>query len=159
MRDAATTMERSPDADKGAQDKNTEITKNGRIFTSHMFRNRSGSNVVFRQEPLTPPPTFETVRRPARVARMLALAHHLERAISDGEYADRAELSRKFNITRARMTQLLNLTLLAPDIQEQILHLEAVDGLEPSSERSLREMASAVDWATQRKRWEKLFIS
>jgi len=34
--------------------------------------------------------------------------------------------------------QLLNLTLLAPEIQEQILFVESVDGVEPTSERELR---------------------
>jgi hypothetical protein len=145
-------------ADTG-NEQTDDSNSNHRIFTSHMFRNRNGSNVVFRQEPPTPPPTLETVRRPARVARMLALAHHLERAVDSGEYLDRAELSRRYGITRARVTQILNLTLLAPDIQDQILHLEAVDGLEPSSERALREVSSAIDWEEQRLRWNGFHLS
>jgi hypothetical protein len=133
----------------------TEAKKGKRIFTSYLFRGRKGSGVAFSQEPPPPPP--ETVRRPARVARMLALAHRLQSAIKNGEYQDRAELARQFDLTRARITQLLNLTLLAPDLQEQVLDLEAIDGLEPTSERALRGVTGLVNWGEQRKRGSRLF--
>ena len=125
-----------------------------RIFTSYLFRGRNGSDVVFSQEPPPPPP--EVVRRPARVARMLALAHRLQRAIQRGEYDDRADLARQFGVTRARVTQLLNLTLLAPDIQAAVLKLEAIDGVQPTSERALRAVVGAVDWGVQRRRWDQM---
>lgn len=126
----------------------------GRIFTSYLFRSRNGSDVVFSDEPPPPPP--EVVRRPARVALMLALAHRFQRAIERGDYADRADLARQFGLTRARITQLLNLTLLAPDIQEEVLKLEAVDGVQPTSERALREVVGEVEWGEQRLRWTAL---
>ena len=47
----------------------------------------------------------------------------------------------------------MNLTLLAPDIQEQVLFLEAVDGREPMSERDLRTVIYAGDWGAQRVQW------
>lgn len=84
---------------------------------------------------------------------MLALAHRLQRAIDRGEFEDRAALARRYELTRARITQLLNLTLLAPDIQESVLGLESIDGLEPTSERALREISWALDWEEQRRRW------
>ena len=49
------------------------------------------------------------------------------------------------------MTQLLDLTLSAPDMQEQILFAESVDGLEPTGERALRAVARAVSWEGQRR--------
>lgn len=125
-----------------------------RIFTSYLFRGRDGSSIAFRDEPPPPPP--EPIRRPARVARMLALAHRLQRAIERGDYTDRADLARQFGLTRARVTQILNLTLLAPDIQEAVLALEALDGVQPTSERALREIVWAADWQEQRARWEGL---
>ncbi|HLT39374.1 MAG TPA: hypothetical protein VK034_23990, partial [Enhygromyxa sp.] len=66
---------------------------------------------------------------------------------------------RHFQLTRARITQLMNLTLLAPDIQERLLFLEAVDGREPMSERDLRTVIYAGDWAAQRVEWETLDMS
>ena len=69
---------------------------------------------------------------------MLALAHKIHDAIDRGTVRDRAEVARRLGFTRARITHLLDLTLLAPDLQEQILSFEAVDGAEPVSERALR---------------------
>ena len=63
---------------------------------------------------------------------------------------DRAEVARRLGLSRARVTQLMDLTLLAPDIQERIFFTESVAGLEPISERSLRAVVNTVDWAKQR---------
>jgi predicted XRE-type DNA-binding protein len=96
-----------------------------------------------------PPVSHEPVRRPARVAIMLALAHKIQQSIDRGVVQDRAEVARKLGLTRARVTQLLDLTLLAPDIQALILELQAADGVEPMSERTLRDAVHAEDWAKQ----------
>ena len=89
-------------------------------------------------------------------ARQLALAHHLQAAIERGLVADQAALARKLGLTRARVTQLFDLLMLAADLQEQVLALEAVDGAEPMAERTLREVAHAGTWAEQRAAWAKL---
>jgi hypothetical protein len=81
---------------------------------------------------------------------MLALAHKIQQAIDGGRVRDRAEVARRFGFTRARLTYLLDLTLLAPDVQEQVLFLEAVDGVQPMSERVLRAVAHAGSWGEQR---------
>ena len=59
-------------------------------------------------------------------------------------------------ITRARVTQLLDLTLLAPDVQEAILEMVAVDGREPLAERELRPLVRCVEWGEQRRVWQRL---
>ena len=51
------------------------------------------------------------------VARLMALAIRCEELVSRGEVADFAELARLGHVTRARMTQIMNLLNLAPDIQ------------------------------------------
>ena len=106
-----------------------------------------------------PPPKPEPVRRPAKVAQQLALAHHLQAAIDRGAIADRADVARKLGLTRARVTQLLDLLLLAPDLQDAVLALEAVDGAEPMAERTLRAVAHAGTWAEQRAAWEMLMAA
>ncbi len=121
-----------------------------RVLAGTLFRERS-SRVAFAKEP--PPPKPEPVRRPAKVARMLALAHHVQNAIDQGQVADRAAVARELGLTRARVTQLLDLVLLAPDIQALVLVMEAVDGLEPMSERALRSVAHAGNWEGQRAEW------
>jgi len=106
--------------------------------------------------PTPPPGKPAPVRRPAKVARQLALAHHLQAAIDRGVVADMAAVARKLGLTRARVTQLFDLLMLAADLQEQVLALEAVDGAEPMAERTIRAVAHAGTWAEQRAAWGKL---
>jgi hypothetical protein len=61
--------------------------------------------------------------RVPRLARLMALAIRFEDLISAGAVANYAELARLGHVTRARITQITNLLLLAPDIQDQILFL------------------------------------
>ena len=63
-----------------------------------------------------------------RVARLLALAHKFQGMLDRGEVASMAELARLGCVTPARITQIMDLLLLAPDIQEEILFLPAVEG-------------------------------
>jgi hypothetical protein len=126
------------------------------IFTGHLFRVRDGQGWAFTDE--APEPSPEPVHRPARVAQMLALAHRLEAAIENGDYRDRADVARQLGFTRARVTQLLDLTLLAPDIQERVLDQEAIDGREPLTERGLRDVVGIVDWGEQRTQWARLCL-
>jgi hypothetical protein len=121
------------------------------IFEGKLYRVQRGHGKTFVEEP---PP--EPVRRPARVAVMLALAHKIQDAIDRGVARDRAEVARRLGLTRARVTQLMDLTLLAPDIQEQILALESVDGVEPLNERAVRDRLPGLPWASQREVWQHL---
>ena len=122
-----------------------------RIFKGSLFRVREGRAWAFTEDPPPPPPP--QVRRPAHVAQALARAHRLEAAIAAGDYADRADAARQLGFTRARISQILDLLLLAPDLQESILELEAVDGVEPTSERALREVVRHDCWINQRTAW------
>jgi hypothetical protein len=93
-------------------------------------------------------------RYPARIARQLALAHALQRRVDAGEFADYADMARALGFSRARITQLMDLLLLAPDIQHEILHLEVPPGAQPISERALREtVLKSLDWGEQRREW------
>jgi len=61
-----------------------------------------------------------------------APTHQLvQEAIARGQVRDQAEVARKLGFTRARLTHRLDLLLLAPDVQEQVLFLEAVDSVQP----------------------------
>lgn len=89
-----------------------------------------------------------------RVSRLMALAIRFDQLIRDGVVADQADLARLGHVTRARLTQIMNLLSLAPDIQEAILFLPALErGREPITERDLRPIAALVEWRTQRKIW------
>lgn len=94
------------------------------------------------------------VGRIPRVARLLALAHRFERLIETGVAADYADLARLGHVTRARVTQIMNLLVLAPDIQEQILSWPPVtSGKDPISERGLRPVVAELRWSKQRELW------
>ena len=74
-----------------------------------------------------------------------------------GEVRDYADLARLGYVTRARITQIMNLLNLAPDIQEAILFLpRTVKGRDPIREKDIRPIAAVLDWRKQRKIW-KLF--
>lgn len=95
-------------------------------------------------------------RYPARVARQLALAHALQKRVASGEFRDYADMARALGLTRARVTQLMDLLLLAPDIQAEILHLSFPPGKQPICERHLRQVARSPIWAEQRTRWAEI---
>ena len=81
----------------------------------------------------------------------------MRRRLERGEFADFADMARQLGFTRARITQLMDLLLLAPEVQEEILFLELPPGAQPVSERGLREaVLGTVDWQEQRRRWEGL---
>jgi hypothetical protein len=91
------------------------------------------------------------------VARHLALAHEIERRIRAGELDDLAHAARVFGLTRARVTQLVSLTLLAPAIQAEIFAMPPVTvGRDPITERTLRPIVAEPVWLTQFRAWEIL---
>jgi hypothetical protein len=84
----------------------------------------------------------------------MALAIKFEALIRDGVAKDYADLARLGHVTRARLTQIMNLRLLAPDIQQEILFLpKTMTGHDPTSERSIRRITAIVRWDRQRKAW------
>ena len=88
-----------------------------------------------------------------RIARLMALAIRLEGLLRDGTIRDYAELARLGRVTRARMTQIMKLLDLAPDVQEEILFLPLIQGL---NERNLRPLANRIDWDEQRRMFQKI---
>jgi hypothetical protein len=89
-----------------------------------------------------------------RLARLMALALHLEDLIQAGKVKNYATLGRLGHVSRSRVSQIMNLLLLAPDIQEQILFLSAVArGRDPIHLRRLQPVARIPKWSKQRPLW------
>jgi len=86
------------------------------------------------------------------VAFLLALAHHMQSQVEDGVVTSYADLSERRGTTRARITQIMNLLLLAPDIQEDMLlkHDTRI------TERHVRRLVSAPAFPCQRRHWSVL---
>lgn len=95
-----------------------------------------------RADSVVPPVAAPTA--PSRLARMLALAHHIERLVEAGELAGYAEAARALGVTRARMTQVMNLLWLAPKLQERVLADES-----SGTERALRKVVGRTEWRRQ----------
>jgi site-specific DNA recombinase len=99
----------------------------------------------------------ENQRRLPRITRLMALAVRAEELLRTGAVEDYAELARLGSVSRPRMTQVMNLLNLAPEIQEEILFLREVEeGPEPVSERALRRLPGVMSWDDQVEAWNQL---
>src|SRR5574341_938031 len=94
------------------------------------------------------------VARLPRIPRLMALAIKFQGMVDRGEVGDYADLARLGYVSRARITQIMNLLNLAPDIQGEILHC-AIGAVRPEAirEKHIRGLTSLVDWHEQRRRW------
>ncbi len=119
----------------------------------HVSRSDRGAHEFRRGEA---PPRPSTGRLP-RVSRLMALAIHFDRLLATGRFQSQADLARAGRVTRARLTQILNLTGLAPDLQEKILFLKPyTNGQAPLTERQIRPVAAEPNWDKQRRKLAKL---
>jgi hypothetical protein len=92
-----------------------------------------------------------------RVARLMALALRFENLIREGRVADYSDLARLGHVSRARLTQIMNLLLLAPDIQEAILFMAPRPrGRDPIRLARLQPIALTWNWTKQRRLWKVL---
>lgn len=93
-----------------------------------------------------------------RITRLLALAVKFEGLIRQGVIKDYTELARLGRISRARVTQIMNLLNLAPDIQEQILSWsgDATESQTCIRESTVRALSSEPIWSRQRVRWTEI---
>ena len=116
----------------------------------HVRRGRR-SRKELRQDEAHPPVASGCV---PRVSRLMALAIRFDQLIREGVVADQAELARLGHVTRARLTQVMNLLNLAPEIQEEVLFSPPTErGRDSISERHLRPIAAVADWRKQRRMW------
>jgi len=120
----------------------------------HFHRGRNGRRHLNAGE--SPRIELESGRVP-RVSRLMALAIRFDALIRGGAVTDQAELARLGQVTRARLTQIMNLVLLAPDIQEALLFLPRIErGRDQIHLRLLQPIAQVPDWQKQRRMWKEL---
>ena len=101
-------------------------------------------------------PPMATGRVP-RIARLMALALRFDELVRSGAVRDYAELARLGQVSRARVTQIMNLLHLAPDLQEAILFLPPVlKGRDPIHLENLQALIALLDWQNQRRRWNEM---
>lgn len=143
-------MPRKKRVDEGHAGFEVEMT----IPVNHTRRARSMEE---RMGPPEPPEGPKPGPRIPRITRLMALAIKLQEMIDRGEIQDYVDVARLGYITRARASQIMNLTLLAPDIQEEILGWSSEVGRVVSvTEREVRTMVRHTFWERQREGWKQL---
>jgi hypothetical protein len=99
----------------------------------------------------------EPSSRVPRIARLVALAWHIEEQVRLGTLASYAAAARLGHVSRARLSQIVSLLNLAPDVQEHVLFSQRpARGRPELTLRQLLSVAAALDWHEQRRRWRKL---
>jgi site-specific DNA recombinase len=99
-------------------------------------------------------------RRTPRISRLIALAHRFETLLANGTVLTYRELAELGHVSRPRLSQIMKLVQLAPDIQEQLLFLpHTVRGPDPVFERQLRSIADVTDWHEQRQLFRSFWRS
>jgi hypothetical protein len=123
----------------------------------HFHRRGQGSRKELRDGP-APERPVEPGRVP-RIARLMALAIRFDRLLRDRVVASYTELAALGHVTRPRISQIMNLLQLAPDIQEDILFLpRTVRGRDHLHLRQLQPIAAVLDWREQRQLWRELLV-
>lgn len=119
------------------------------------FRNSDKGRKRLQQGGRPRPPKTEPGKIP-RISRLMALAIHFEDLIRRGVVRDYADLARLGGVSRARISQIMDLLNLAPEIQEEILLLPRTQsGPDRVSEREVRQIVRYERWMTQRCRWRE----
>jgi len=94
-----------------------------------------------------------------RVTQVLALAIQCQDLLARGEAKDYADLARLGGLCRERVSQIMRLVYLAPDIQVELLYLAPTPtGWFPISETGVRKIAGLLSWADQRRAWASLKV-
>ena len=126
-------------------------------FTVHFTTGRTGQRVLNAGAKPLPAPVPEG--KVPRISRLMAMAIRFDNLVRLGEVADFADIAELGQVTRARVSQIVNLLNLAPDIQEDILFLQPVAGdRDAVSERHVRAVAGEPDWGRQRAMWAKVRV-
>ncbi len=92
-----------------------------------------------------------------RIAKLVALASRMQSMLESGEVVSFQQLAELGRISQPRMTQIMSLLNLAPDIQEELLYLpEVMQGKAQIHERLLRPLTTEMDWRVQRRIWGRI---
>jgi hypothetical protein len=107
-------------------------------------------------DPDAEPPRPRPSSKLPRISRLMALAIRFNEMIRTGEASDMIELARLGHVTQPRMSQIMALNQLAPDIQEALLNLPATKGKPDIHEKRLRPIAAMLTWKEQRAAWKQI---
>lgn len=121
------------------------ITVHQKLSLTKTHRGRTQVEARPEEEPVKPTSSIP------RISRLMALAIKYRGMLDRGEISGVTELARFCHVTQPRMTQILNLNLLCPVIQEQLFFLPRGESGKPAiHEKALRSVCRSTDWQTQK---------
>lgn len=92
-----------------------------------------------------------------RITRLMALAIKFEDLIRRGKVRDYADLARLGHVSRARITQIMNLLNLAPEIEEELLNFSVtIKNNAAPAESQVRRLTGLTYWPDQQHEWRGL---
>ena len=94
--------------------------------------------------------------RTPRVVELLRKALEWQVLLESGEASNQAAIARREGITRARVTQVMGMLRLAPEIQEHVLSMPDMVRRPAISERALRPIAGLEDVTDQKAKFHEL---
>ncbi|HEV3259432.1 MAG TPA: hypothetical protein VG013_21375 [Gemmataceae bacterium] len=120
----------------------------------HFRRRGRGRAIELGPQPVRParPPG-----RVPRVSRFMALAIRFGEYLGTGQVGSYRELAQLGRVSRPRISQIMNLLNLAPDLQEALLLMPRTErGRDAIILRALQPLASTPVWHKQRRLWVAL---
>ena len=93
--------------------------------------------------------------RTPRVVELLRKAIEWQRLLDAGEIRNQSQIARRESITRARVTQVMGMLRLAPEIQERILSMPNGVGRPSLTERGLRPFGMIADQRDQIREFQR----
>ncbi len=114
------------------------------------------SNLVYMPKPLK---KNHLQRDDEPVLQPIHLALEFQKMLEQELVNNRSELAKRHGMSRARVTQLMNLLNLAPEIQEHLLQLQDKKSVRAFSERRLRGLARLRSHSAQIHRFSVLLNS
>lgn len=104
------------------------------------------------------PPKEQTIKREPQLRQNLLLAHQAQQILDEGKAKNLKELSGWLNLSQQRLNQVVNMILLCPKIQEEIL-LGNHKLISAIPEYKLRPITEEISWEKQSSLWQSLLNS
>lgn len=114
------------------------------------FKRQIPSNrVVNALPPRLSKPKPQKIPKTPRVAELLRKAMEWQELLESGKGVTQADIARREGLSRARVTQIMDLLNLAPDIQKHILSMPEAVRRPVVTERALRPIAKLIEPSRQ----------
>ena len=124
--------------------------------TVHFCRQGKGGHSEARVG-LKPALPLQVSGRIPRLARLMALALRFDKLLDEGLVKNFRTLARLGHVSQARISQIVSLLHLAPDIQEAILFRSRPQrGRDCLDLRKVLPLTKVADWHKQRRWWRQL---